>query len=324
MGSMPLPELSVVVASHDRPLRLRWLLNALECQTLDRALWEVVVCHDSEGSETDGLLASHPLTGDGTLRSTRLPPGAAPPGTNRNAALGLASASTIVFTDDDCRPPEDWLANVRAALRTHPGAIIQGPIWGDPDEAAMRRSIYFRTHDMLQVPRPWAECCNIVYPRAIIDRAGGFPEDMYTGEDTTLRLRAAAFGTPYVGEPNMLTYHAIEESGVLGRIRGAGRWHDLPLLYKRSPELRRHLAVRIFWKRTHALLPVAIVGVGLARRSSVGWLLVLPWAIQRQVMQPGMRGRVRHVLQLPGWAAVDLAEMAVLIRGSVRHRSVLL
>ena len=40
------PDLTVAVASHERPLRLRWLLNALEEQTLERARFEVVVCHD--------------------------------------------------------------------------------------------------------------------------------------------------------------------------------------------------------------------------------------------------------------------------------------
>ncbi len=55
------PEISVVVASHDRPYRLRWLLNALEEQTLDRDRWEVIVAHDSRGPETEALLREHPL-----------------------------------------------------------------------------------------------------------------------------------------------------------------------------------------------------------------------------------------------------------------------
>ncbi|MDX6659127.1 MAG: hypothetical protein QOH62_3920, partial [Solirubrobacteraceae bacterium] len=41
------PLISVVVPSHDRPLRLRWLLNALDEQTLAREQWEVIVAHDS-------------------------------------------------------------------------------------------------------------------------------------------------------------------------------------------------------------------------------------------------------------------------------------
>ena len=40
------PEIAVVVASHDRPLRLRWLLEALADQTLARYRFEVVVAHD--------------------------------------------------------------------------------------------------------------------------------------------------------------------------------------------------------------------------------------------------------------------------------------
>src|SRR6478672_2900983 len=72
-------ELSVIVASHDRPLRLRWLLNALEAQTLDRALWEVVVGHDSAGPETEELLTTHPLAQAGVLRHVRLEPGTGTP-----------------------------------------------------------------------------------------------------------------------------------------------------------------------------------------------------------------------------------------------------
>jgi hypothetical protein len=147
---------------------------------------------------------------------------------------------------------------------------------------------------------------------------------MYTGEDTTLHVRALASGATYIGDASMLTYHAIEDLTLLERIRDARRWHDLPQLYKRNPELRQHLPLWVFWTRTHALLPIALLGLRLAPRSPLAWLLVMPWAIQRQAMQPGARGRLRHLLQLSGWAAVDLAEMAVLIRGSVRHRSVLL
>ena len=62
------PELTVVVASHDRPLRLRWLLNALADQTLERGRWEVAVGHDCSGAareETERLLGDHPLAHEG-------------------------------------------------------------------------------------------------------------------------------------------------------------------------------------------------------------------------------------------------------------------
>src|SRR5919197_695207 len=91
------PEISVVVPSHDRPLRLRWLLNALEEQTLDRSRWEVVVAHDSAGPETEELLRTHPLAAAGVLRHLTFAPGPGP-AAKRNAAWRLARAGTIVFT----------------------------------------------------------------------------------------------------------------------------------------------------------------------------------------------------------------------------------
>ena len=58
---------SVVVASHGRHLRLRWLLNALEEQTLDRARWEVIVVHTYDDETAARVLDSHPLTRAGLL-----------------------------------------------------------------------------------------------------------------------------------------------------------------------------------------------------------------------------------------------------------------
>src|SRR5215208_5672349 len=125
------PEIAVVVASHDRPLRLRWLLEALSERTLERDRFEVVV-HDSTGSETDALLEAHPLARHGTLRHIRRPPGSSPPGANRNAAWRAARAPIVVFTDDDCRPPGRWLAKALQAADAHPGAIVQGATHPDP------------------------------------------------------------------------------------------------------------------------------------------------------------------------------------------------
>jgi GT2 family glycosyltransferase len=317
------PELSVVVASHARPLRLRWLLNALEAQTVERSLWEVVVCHDSAGPETDRLLAGHPLAASGTLRFTSLPPGTAPPGANRNAALRLARANTVVFTDDDCRPPNDWLERVLNAAREHPGAVVQGPVDGDPDESVMRRSPFPRTQFIEDVPRPWAECCNIIYPRELIARVGGFDETVRTGEDADLCARARAAGASFVGDPRILTFHAVEEGTLLDWVRDAGRWGDLALLVKRHPELRSHFPLRYFWRPSHVWMLATLVAIWLTRRSLVWGPFAARWALEHR-FGAGTHGRWRRLAALPGWAIIDLAEMAALARGSARHHALFL
>jgi GT2 family glycosyltransferase len=319
----PAPEIAVVVPSHDRPLRLRWLLNALEEQTLERDRWEVVVGHDSAGPETEELLRTHPLAAAGMLRSVALEPGSAPPGRNRNAAWRLTQAPLIAFTDDDCRPPPEWLANALAAARRHPGAIVQGSTMPDPEEGQIGLSAPYARTQSIWPPRPWAQACNIVYPRDVLERHGGFPEDMYVGEDTALAEVARAGGAAYVGAPEVMTRHAIDESSLLGMMRGAQRGEGLPLLIRRHPRLRSEYPFGMFYTHKHAWLPGAIAALMLMRRSRLAAVLALPYLVHATPKRHGQhpRGRVRALMELPGIFAVDVSEMAALARGSVKHRT---
>ncbi len=324
-GSRVTPEISVVVASHDRPLRLRWLLNALEVQTLAPGRWEVIVGHDSAGPETDALLRDHPLARAGVLRSVRLAPGSAPPGANRNAAWRIARAPVVAFTDDDCRPPPDWLEKALEAAGQHPGAIVQGRTLPDPVEGAIEHATHY--HSRLVVPpTPWAQCCNIMYPRDVLERVGGFAEDAYTGEDTDLALRARAAGTRYVAAGDVLTYHAVVEMSLAGRLRDTWRWQDMPLLVKRHPELRRVFPLWVFWAPTHVWLPFFLLGVFLGRRRGLAWTaLCVPWFAHGAPRHgDGPRGRYRTFLEIPARLAIDLCEFAALTRGSARQRTLFL
>ncbi len=320
-----LPEIAVVVPSHDRPLRLRWLLNALAEQSLPLARFEVIVGHDSSGVETAELLATHPLAKAGVLRSVRNTPGTTAPGHNRNSAWRQARASVVAFTDDDCRPPTDWLANALSAAKRHPGAIVQGATRPDPEEVNIDRySPYVRTQS-IRPPRPWAQTCNILYPIEVLERLGGFPEDMY-GEDTALAERALAAGVSYVAAKEVITHHAIEEVPVVRQIVDSWRWRGLPLLVARHPRLRREYPLYAFWKREHIWLPVALAGAALQRRSRLWSVLAIPYLVHATPRKYGSqpRSRFRALIDLPGLALIHAAEIASLAWGSIRHRTLFL
>ncbi len=313
--------LSVVVASHGRALRLRWLLNALAEQTF--ADFELIVGHDG-GPQTEAVLASHPLAREGRLRWVASAPGSAPPGANRNRALALATAPTVVFTDDDCRPPADWLARVHAAVRAHPGAIVQGPVLADPVEAVMLRSAFPRTQHYTEVPRPWAECANIAYPREALV---AFREDLRTGEDADLCLRVRARGVAFVGVPEMWSWHSVTEGTLLSALRDVGRWGDLAVLVRAHPELRVQFTAGVFWTPAHAWLLALLAtpawpGGGWRRTWALG--AGAGWAASRRWRGGGVRGKLRHARELPALALLDAVELAVLAGASVRHRTVLL
>lgn len=320
------PALSVVVASHDRPLRLRWLLNALEEQTLARERWEVIVAHDS-GEQTERLLSSHPLAADGTLRHRRFAPGPGP-AAKRNAGWREARAPLIAFTDDDCRPPAGWLERLLAAAGRHPGAIVQGATRPDPDEAELARRVPHAHTQTIDPPTPWGQTCNIAYPRARLEALGGFDEGfpVAAGEDTDLLQRALAAGAALVAAPEALTYHAVEPETLLRALRGRWRWRHQARLVARHPSLREPMPLGIFWKRSHALLPGVAAGALVARRRPLlGLALALPWA--REVLPAyggSWRGRARAVSELPARAALDAVEMAAVAAGAVAERTLLL
>jgi len=78
----------------------------------------------------------------------------------------------------------------------------------------------------------------------------------------------------------------------------------------------------VFWKRTHAWMPLAAVGVALMRRSRLAPLLVVPYAIHSvpAFHGPQPRGRLRALSEWPARVVIDATEVAALVWGSIRHR----
>jgi GT2 family glycosyltransferase len=314
------PDVSVVVPSHQRPIRLLSLLNALAEQTLAAERWEVVIVHDS-GDETDEIVVAHPLASAGRLRRIKLEPGTGTAARQRNIGWRAATALLIAFTDDDTRPQPDWLENLVAAASRAPGAIVQGRTKPDPYEAdVMRLAPRARSIDV-DPPVLNAQTCNILYPRAALEAVGGFDESFTGGgEDTDLAARVRKNGAGLVGAPDALVYHAVDEFSLLEAIVFNKRWQSLVLVMKRHPELRSMLHHRVFWKERHLTFLIALAGLAMRRPA-----LALPWA--RQALPGGGKDPLsyaRRIGRLPVVAAIDAAEVAAMIAGSIRYRSFVL
>lgn len=316
---------SVVVASHARPLRLRWLLNALEEQTLDRERWEVVVAHDYDRETIRQVVEDHPLHEAGLLQEIGIPPGTGP-SAKRNLGWQAASGELIAFTDDDCRPEPEWLERLLAAAAEAPGLVIQGRTRSDPFEHAILAAPHVRTQDIDPITA-FAQTCNILYARALLEELGGFNEALPhpAGEDVDLALRAEAAGAPMAAAPQAVVNHAVESHTLPGIIRINLRWRDLAFLVKRHPKLRRSLSLHVFWDEHHLRATGALLALGAARRHPWAVLLAAPylrWAMLRR--GHGKRGRLIALGEIPGQIARQGAEVAGLAVGSVRHRTFLL
>jgi GT2 family glycosyltransferase len=325
--AVPGLEVSVVIPSHARRLRLRWLLNSLEEQTLDQSRFEVIVVHDYDDEDTRNVIERHPLAQSGCLGHIRIEPGTGHPARQRNLGWRAAKAPLIAFTDDDCRADPRWLESFLEAAAANPGAIVQGVTKNEPYEIETWAAPHVRTLDIPHPPNEFLQTCNILYPRRLLEQLDGFDESFEApaGEDTDLGLRAAEAGARIAGSYDAVVYHAVEEYTLPAMIRLGWKWRHVALLAKRHPRVRREWVLGFFWRREHALLVAAALGLTAAKRFPPAALAAAPY-LREQLVRRGTEKRQLAVsaLELPGQVAVDAAEVATMLAGSARYRTFVL
>jgi GT2 family glycosyltransferase len=199
------PEVSVVLATHNRPDRLAALLESLRAQTIGADAFEVVVVDDAS---TDERIRALPGAGRVRVVSLDGAPGAPfSPHLARFAALEATAAPYVACTDVDCRPDPRWLEAGLAALGRSP--IVAG-----------RATLSFRRH-----PTLWslldldtfvddahatadgvASTTNLFLDRAVLEQFGGLDARESGGYDLT--RRAARAGVQIAYAPDVVVSHA--------------------------------------------------------------------------------------------------------------------
>jgi glycosyltransferase involved in cell wall biosynthesis len=316
MAGGPQPRVSVVAATRNRPELLRRLLHALNAQTIRAADFEVVVVDDGSSDETPRVLSDPRVAGDLELRTLRHAESRGPAAA-RNWGWRESRAELVAFTDDDCVPTPTWLEALTDAAARNPGAIVQGRTLPVPDEAEALGA-FARTLEITQAT-PHYQTCNILYPRAVLQRLNGFDESYGSpaGEDTDLGWRARTAGVGSIFATEALVHHAVHERDPLTALKDALRATDLVKPYRDHPELRARLQSGIFLRRSHPLLAQAALGAWLARRTPLAAAFTLPYLVHLHSRCREMRAPISAV---PFLATRDCLEIVATLRGAIRHR----
>jgi GT2 family glycosyltransferase len=309
------PEVSVVVATLGRETRLAFLLEALREQTLASERYEVVVVR--------GRAPGDPAGGAEALGARVVESAPGGPSELRNKGIACARAPLVAFTDDDCRPQPDWLERlVEGAGRERGDFILQGRTEPDPDETRRLHGLA-RTQSIVG-PSDWYQACNIAYPRALLERLGGFDERFDGGgEDADLALRALAQGARPVYVDAARVWHAVHSRHLWDAVREQGRWHTIPLVIATHAQQRRALELRLFWRAGHPRVLLAAAGLLAAIRGRPVWLAAGAPYVRHHLSgyDRSARGLARAAIDLPGRALVDVAGVAATLRAAARHRA---
>ncbi|MFD1600376.1 FkbM family methyltransferase [Halobellus rarus] len=206
------PPVSIVVTVRNDRENLEGCLDALA--DLSYPSYEVVVVDDGSTDGTVEAATDHQLTEEGRLRLVEVGSAEEPIGigASRNRGVAAAARDVIAFTDADCRPRPEWLADLVPCLAGHD--LIGGrvrPAGGTTASAyeAVNSSLDMGAHAARVDPgggTPYLPTANLVGTRAVFE-AVPFPE-RNVAEDVEVCWNAVAAGFDVVYSPRGVVEHA--------------------------------------------------------------------------------------------------------------------
>lgn len=137
----------------------------------------------------------------------------------RNAGTRVATGELLAFTDADCRPQENWLANGVAALMADPAiAMVGGAIdlvidhKGPPTLPELYQMALAFPQKVYVEQQSYAATANMFARRATFDRVGLFNGALKSGGDAEFGRRVGAAGLRIAYAPEALVQHPARTS----------------------------------------------------------------------------------------------------------------
>jgi glycosyltransferase involved in cell wall biosynthesis len=317
------PAISVAISTYQRRTRLPRLIEALEQQTLSRHLFEIIIVDDASTDGTIEVLRQLAEASSLQLRVVRNEQNSGPAG-GRNTAWRAARGPIVAFTDDDCVPTPGWLETGLEGMQKGVDILV-GRTAPAPDQLHLLGP-FSRT--MVTTDERYFATCNIFYRREDLEVVDGFDEGFRNkgGEDTDLAYRIRRLGRRVSFVPDALVHHDVCPSSFRVAVKESLRWDGIVRMVARNPvEARReHLWRPYFWKDSHPPVILATIGLLLTPVVPLAVALTLPYLRFRLRINPRTRSRVRRFLVFPGTYIIDVLEVYVMARESVRYRTLVL
>lgn len=311
---MTLPSITIAIPVKDRRERMLRCLDAVLAQ--DYPNFDVLVLDNCSSDGTAEACRERAAEADVPVRVDVIDGSV---GRLRNLAARMSSADLVAFTDSDCMPDPGWLTGAAAAFAGQPRVgVVQGatlPELGKSVEG------WAATIDV----REWTgrfESCNLIVRREALAAVPGFDEDVgHFWEDTAAGRSMLRAGWEGAFVPDAVVYHDVTYPPFSWWLRRGQRYGNAAAVVRAYPELRRELLwARYFLRPRNAKVAAAVLGVTLTPLDRRALLLALPYAWFRR---PRTIGRETIRAPLEG-TLFDLSILLGLVRGSIRHRTLVL
>lgn len=202
------PVISVVLATKGNKLALlERCIKSLQNQTFQE--FEIVLVYSIFPKQLRELFETCDII---TLKENSSTLGAA-----RNLGVRHAKGELVVFIDDDCEAPENWLGRICSAFQRYPSLFCLGGPHFTPPEEREENPLRFVEGSFMEA-RMQRICldrsavgkiagCNVAYRKVIFDKIGYLNGTMKSGEDWEFHIRLAENGYQLRFDPEISVWH---------------------------------------------------------------------------------------------------------------------
>jgi cellulose synthase/poly-beta-1,6-N-acetylglucosamine synthase-like glycosyltransferase len=147
--------------------------------------------------ESSGVVDAHELERRWPWAQVITPAHRTLPGAARNLALERSRSDLVAFIDADALPEPEWLDELERALTPEVDAVAGAVVNGTPGSAIGTSGYLLEFVEWTPMRRGTPEhgaTCNLLVRRGALERLGGFPAELWPGEDTVVTFRLSERG----------------------------------------------------------------------------------------------------------------------------------
>jgi len=220
-----IPKVSVIIPAYNRAELLERAIAAIEKQNVKNAFECILVFGEDHGVWEMCKQKARESKLFSCLHSDT-----ESPARKRNIGIKKAKGSIIVFTDDDCIPDEDWLAEILNCFDSDSKiAGVEGLTY-----TKGKKELY--SNAPVNLKGGLFPTCNLSFRKSVLEKIGGFDESYhFYREDTDLAFRAMDCGKMVFCEKARVL-HPQRKVGLMRPIETLKLLKEDIRLYKRLPE----------------------------------------------------------------------------------------
>lgn len=235
-------KISVIIAAYNAANTIEKCINSVLAQEFPWELIEIIVVNDGSTDNMAEVVSKMAFQYKSIKLINQKNMG---PGGGRNTGIKFATGDIICMLSSDTYADKNWLRNITTAFTADPKiGVIQGPI-------LPHKEINIPFYHLFSIKTPnWNfPTAAIAYRASAVEGAGKYfdPELSHYGDDTDIAWRILNKGYTSKWVPETTAYHDIIPKNFWSEIKASKDAHRLVLLFKKHPELRKHLRLRIFW-----------------------------------------------------------------------------